>query len=300
LEDTQVVIKKGSVGTHTNLQIDPMTREQYESGNAYAIPVTLTRAEGAGVLEGANTLIYVLRNIPYADVPETAGHRIQFNMDHYGGDLKQMSFTAITIEFLFKIVSWTTNVNNRSLIYNNGRTVKNEIYTRIENGSSGLDKANIEFKFGDYVTAFPPSGKFEVGKWYHVAFVLGNLKAYIYIDGQQVGFKDTSVDEIISSTDLSPLANGDSWTGFCWQAGDTGFNTQVSELRIWNIVRTRDQIRENMYTINPTTPGLLGYWRMNDGSGNTFKDYVTPSAGGFVQDGTNPTWVLNQELTVGK
>ena len=41
------------------------------------------------------------------------------------------------------------------------------------------------------------------------------------------------------------------------------------------VARTPEQIWENMYNVeNPKDdPTLLGYWKFNDGKGNTVKDY---------------------------
>ena len=46
-------------------------------------------------------------------------------------------------------------------------------------------------------------------------------------------------------------------------------------LHLWQLARTPEQIWENMYEIeNPENdPTLLGYWKCNDASGNTVKDY---------------------------
>ena len=50
---------------------------------------------------------------------------------------------------------------------------------------------------------------------------------------------------------------------------------KVAEARVWSVARTPEQIWENMYEIeNPQDdPTLLGYWKCNDASGNTVKDY---------------------------
>jgi hypothetical protein len=298
-ESAEVTVKKGSAGTYTTINISAMPKELSETGSTYVIPVKLDKAEGIGTLEGANTMLYILRNIPYADVPEMRAKRIQFKMDHKADENKQITFHAMTVEFLFKITSWS-NANNKALFYNNGRTVKNELYSRLEGGSAGLDKAGLEFKIGDYMTVYPASGKFEMNKWYHAAMAWGNKEMIIYIDGKQAGRKDVAIDEIISSTDITPNGTKD-YMGYCWEGGATSTGMQVAEIRLWDVKRTKDQIAENMYSVNPQTKGLIGYWRMNEGQGNTFRDYANPDVGGgFVQDGSIPTWVPNQELTVGK
>lgn len=52
-------------------------------------------------------------------------------------------------------------------------------------------------------------------------------------------------------------------------------NGKIAEARVWSVARTQQQIWENMYEIaNPESdPTLLGYWKFNEGAGNTVKDY---------------------------
>ena len=52
-------------------------------------------------------------------------------------------------------------------------------------------------------------------------------------------------------------------------------NGKIAEARVWSVARTPEQIWENMYEIeNPENDStLLGYWKFNEGSGNTVKDY---------------------------
>jgi hypothetical protein len=74
---------------------------------------------------------------------------------------------------------------------------------------------------------------------------------------------------------------------------------QVSELRFWSVERTEAQIRDNMYGIAPTTPGLIGYWKCNEGSGNTIAD-ATGNENDAEIFGSGATWKPNQKIEVGK
>ena len=52
-------------------------------------------------------------------------------------------------------------------------------------------------------------------------------------------------------------------------------NGKIAEARVWSVARTQEQIWENMYEIaDPESdPTLVGYWKFNEGAGNTIKDY---------------------------
>ena len=50
---------------------------------------------------------------------------------------------------------------------------------------------------------------------------------------------------------------------------------KIAEARVWSVARTPEEIWENMYRIkNPKDlPELIGYWKFDEGKGNTVKDY---------------------------
>ena len=47
----------------------------------------------------------------------------------------------------------------------------------------------------------------------------------------------------------------------------------MSELRIWNYARSKDEIAENPYFVDPASQGLVAYWKFDEGSGALVKDY---------------------------
>jgi hypothetical protein len=304
-EANTVNIPKGQVGTSVTLNVKPLTEELIASGDLYVIPVTLTGSD-VGTLDGASSMLYIVRDVPYANVAQTYQQRLKFPADRYG---EQMRFEAMTIEFLFKIDSWQSR-NNCGLFYNNGITYEDggQIFSRLEGGSSGLDKAQLDFSIGEsQLNAVPPSGKFETGKWYHVAMVWGNMEMLAYINGIQMGRKEVARTQILASTAIEKDSQGNygtsHWDGFCWEglSSDSQNVTQISELRLWNVKRTREQIQENMYRVNPQSQGLLLYYKFNEGAGNSFIDSTSPDTEpGFVQKRNDITWLLEQNTTVGQ
>jgi hypothetical protein len=50
----------------------------------------------------------------------------------------------------------------------------------------------------------------------------------------------------------------------------------MSDVRVWNVIRTPQQIRQNMYSkLTGNEPGLLAYWPLNDGAGNIARDLTS-------------------------
>jgi len=99
--------------------------------------------------------------------------------------------------------------------------------------------------------------------WHHVAISLtrnGGLQ--LYIDGNQMGS--------YSTTDLGGLSSSNLFIGARGQLNATNntvdryFIGQLDELCIWNMARTADQIKADMYfEVNYTTNGLLFYSNFN-------------------------------------
>lgn len=65
--------------------------------------------------------------------------------------------------------------------------------------------------------------------------------------------------------------------------GTRPFNGYMSEVRLWNVVRTANQIKENMLGVDPDSDGLVAYYKLDgtveDASGNGMEpeDMSAPS-----------------------
>ena len=51
-------------------------------------------------------------------------------------------------------------------------------------------------------------------------------------------------------------------------------NGDITEVRVWNVARSEQEIWENMYDVDPQTPGLIGYWKFDEGEGNVIRDWT--------------------------
>lgn len=101
---------------------------------------------------------------------------------------------------------------------------------------------------------------FETNKWYHFAATISaNNNMKIYINGK----------EMMSVNGKRPsLASREWFIGRSYSNG-RGINALFSEFRIWNKVRTQSQIQDAMFAVDPTSEGLLAYWKMDKVNGNT-------------------------------
>jgi len=65
------------------------------------------------------------------------------------------------------------------------------------------------------------------------------------------------------------------YVGYAYDA-NRYFNGSMSELRVWNRVLTKEEINEpfHAYGVPADSPGLVAYWKMDEGAGNTIHDYA--------------------------
>jgi hypothetical protein len=49
-------------------------------------------------------------------------------------------------------------------------------------------------------------------------------------------------------------------------------NGCISEARVWDVIRTPDEIARNIYTVDPASKGLVAYWKFDDESSFVVKD----------------------------
>jgi hypothetical protein len=78
---------------------------------------------------------------------------------------------------------------------------------------------------------------------------------------------------------------------------DPNFKGQLDEVRIWNVARTQADIQADMYREIPgTSPGLVGYWKFDEGSGSTANDYSPNNNDGTLLGGV--AWVVSSSPLV--
>lgn len=103
----------------------------------------------------------------------------------------------------------------------------------------------------------------------------GRLK--LYIDGveQTLNFSGLAVRSDYTSPNLSSAY-------FELSSSVNYFNGSMDEIRVWNIARNVGDILTNIdNVIDPTTSGLIAYYRMDDGTGNTVEDITNTYDGSF-------------------
>ncbi len=127
---------------------------------------------------------------------------------------------------------------------------------------------------------------------HHIAIVRNGSTIYFYIDG--VG----QTAHCCHSQNIN--AAHPFWIGRDDPASTTTpFKGWIHEVRFWNVVRNQTQIQASkIIFLTGSETGLIGYWRMNEGSGQTINDLSPTQNNGFLgtintTDSADPLYVSN-------
>jgi hypothetical protein len=126
-------------------------------------------------------------------------------------------------------------------------------------------------------------------QWVHlaVARTMSTGAVTLFINGQA---------DVSGTGTTVALAGQEGFWIFC---SDTGLHTPgiIDELRAWNVARSEAAIQATMHQrLAGNEPGLVGYWRFDDGSGTSAAD-ISPTGNplllGATATDTVPTWVVS-------
>lgn len=127
---------------------------------------------------------------------------------------------------------------------------------------------------------------------------LGGAGLSFWIDGQSestIIYSDDLSTSLISNIDPVEIGGNTGWGEY--------FLGDISELRIWNMVRSESEINDNMnVSLIGTETGLVGYWKCDEATGATVIDASSNSNNGTLYGpvwsvSTTPSFLVNDDGT---
>ena len=271
--EKEVTIQAGKVSAGVaSITIQPMTQEMLASGNKYSLPISIMHTDG-NLLESMQNMIYLMDPVIITSVPVLTGSTpAKLNMT------KDYNVTQWSVEFRVNMSILGTEVgeyNNQALFSANpssGKAEDGEIYIRFGDAPIAGNILQVKTQ-GTQINCPTP---FNAKQWYHLAFVCNGPTLTIYVDGK-----------VEATLDLpnKPLSLDRNNFGICGGGSYLVADVMMSELRFWTTAISQSQIQNNMYTINPQTEGLEGYWKLNEGDGSTFNDATGHGNTGVATNG---------------
>lgn len=280
LADAEVTIAEGtSVSTPAVLTVNPFSEELKNSGKKYALAFRLENVSGtANILPSGSVMVYLLDMVVIQPVAV-------LNSSCY--------IPEVQLESPVELPEWTLelNVNKDQLRTAVGQGNNQAIFGAYADGSE------IYVRFGDAPiegnrlqiktqgTQMNSIMLFNTDTWYHIAVVSTGTKLYLYVNG----VLDNSMDLPNAATVMSCWST---YTGNGYHLG----NTMYSEMRLWNKARTQKEILNNMYACDPATPGLVFYFKFNEGEGSLFHDATGNGYDVSTDGGVEPVWIQDVRI----
>ena len=141
-----------------------------------------------------------------------------------------------------------------------------------------VDEWRAQFWGGDMDFEYPSHNE-----WVHFALVWTGEQAIAYANATQVA---TWSDATLDTEPDTPFRIG--W----WphRGEDQAFDGKIAEVRVWNRAVSAAELQSNMHaSLNGDEDGLVGYWPLNEGSGDVAEDWAQGNDGSFEG---NPEWVF--------
>jgi len=194
---------------------------------------------------------------------------------------------------LGNMFNFTSNYSIEAWIKTSRFSAEQRILTKFERGGGGSFNAAVlstgQFRVSHNVAPWGVTTSKTVndGKWYHVAATYDGTTLRLYIDG----ILDGSVN-----TDVNSATSYDIQIGRSFRTGIHShgyFEGNIDEVRIWNDVRTAQEILDNYRSriTNPYTDSNLKlYLGMNNGTGSIAFDQSSSMAHGIIN---GPSWITS-------
>lgn len=277
LSSEETTIETGaSVSTPITLTVPPYSEALKASGKKYAIGFRLENTSGnASVLPSGSKIVYILDQVVIQPV-------VVLDQSHYVSQnlVKNYPLTEWTVEMnINKHILYTeVGRGNNQAIFGAG---PDEIYIRF--GDAPIEGNRLQIKTQG--TQMNSLALFNEHTWYHLAFVCTGTKLYLYVNGQL----DNSMDLPGKTTNVNSInicSPSTYWLG----------NAMYSEVRFWQRARSQAEIANNMYACDPTTPGLITYYKMNEGEGYSFRDASGNGNNAETNGQAVPEWIQDVRI----
>lgn len=239
--------------------------ETLNSDSTYVMPVEVTDVTGIGLLDSKKVSYFVFKGASLINVVADISQNY-FPVNWASRDLVT-NMSAITVEALIRVRDFGTVDGLKGQAMSTIFGIEGTFLVRI--GDSGFPENQVQL--------VNPNGNFPEGnsalglptnEWVHVAVVWDATTGdrIIYTNGEEVARDQEAAGRVSLLGGSNGCFIGRAYNDERWLEGD------ISEVRIWNVQRTQEEIASHFYEVDPASPGLVAYWKFNEGAGKVVKD----------------------------
>lgn len=254
-----VKINQGSVNSE-KAQFTFFKLGNLDRATTYVLPVTVN-CQDIEVLQSAKNYYFVFRSGALINVVADMSKNfltIKWATPDLVNNMNQITMEALIYPREFgKIISTIMGIEGNFLM-------------RIGDAGFPGNQIQIATSSGNFPDADSNKG-LQTNRWQHVAMTYDadthEVKVYVNGSLQSQGMLRHGRISIVGNGTDRDFLIGKSYDDARW------FEGNMSEVRVWNVVRTQEEIAGNFYSVDPKSKGLVGYWKMDDStSPNIVKD----------------------------
>lgn len=277
LAESSATIAAGDIYSNI-VSLDLNGLDAVAEGNTYLLPVRVETGD-VPVISGTDIIYYVIRK------PVRIMNVARFSNNFFKIPITPLNvFTEVTYEALVNVSSFGDN--------NTIMGCEGVMIMRIGDAGGGTVPRDILQMAGGAEMTWSDN-PISTGKWYHLAFTCNSAnEGHLYVNGQEViaGTFKMASDLTANNADFGFSVG--MVPRFMW--GTRPFYGYMCEVRLWNVARTANQIKENMLTVDPASPGLLAYYKLNGELKDATENHLDPT------DKSEPSFVqLSTPVAIG-
>ena len=295
IQNLTTVIKAGTSAS-TPVTVKITSTQPLKEGRSYLIPLTIKSVSGGNmnVLESSRTaFLRIARIISFpavsmnnsnAGTTGSPGTRGRFNGAFLLSPATPVNLPNFTLEikeycYAFRGGDGNSNPQPIQSIVDWG--------DQMETATFGLRFGELGNPNNSLQLTSPIGGAFAYNfnalQWYTISLTYDGSTCTMYVDGEKAATLSGAVN-----FNFSRMQFGQVWGGY-----DTKqyFNGRIGECRVWSRCLTSSEIKLNLCGADPNAPGLLAYWKLNEGSGSTFHNSSTAGSK-YDLDWTKVYWDL--------
>jgi len=258
VDGSSIEIKAGNVSS-PEVEVNFYALDELDRDIVYVLPVTIASAN-IDILQSAKTIYYVIKGAALINiVADIEDNHLEINWTNpqVCNDLTQLTMEAlIRVRDYDRMISTVMGIEGKFLI-------------RLGDASFPPNQIQVSTNKGNFPDSDVNKG-LPTNEWVHIALTYDSNdgRMVVYVNGK----KQSESIKLLGSVNLgiggsNGFCIGRSYSDDRYLAGD------FSECRIWNVVRTAEEIEANPYYVDPDSEGLVAYWKFNDDSTFAVEDY---------------------------
>lgn len=268
----EVVIRSGSA-VSTSVKVSVVDDSDFVPGRVYIIPITIDDADMPIIAASRTMYLKVSRTLHFSapDVGKGA-MSYQFLFPDPITSLPVFTFEVKIYADRFRDTGAGGTIrvcsfggDERSVeggAIDDGGFKCDQVLLRFNEGTNEPNQLSINSKSGNQLSSVT---RFDANRWYNIAVVCDGNIFSLYIDGElDASMAASPYDYTLYGVQIGMPSAG-------YQSSQL-FYGRLGEMRLWTRPLSPTELKASLCGVDPDTNGLVAYWPMNEGEGNTFHD----------------------------